>query len=266
MKRTSLRKLTALGAALAFLVSAMMPASAATTNHSTASTEKEYAGYLTDVHCWKKGKDDETGKVDVKKNPQKHTTSCMKMEMCMMDGLGIAIKQSDGAYKFFTFDKAGSKKADDEIMMKTKKKFDIKITVKGTISGDTIKFSSIKETAAPSTTTTNNAAKDYAGYLSDIHCWTKGKDDETGKIDIRKNPEKHTTSCLKMDMCMMDGLGIAMKQSNGTYKIFTFDKNGSKKADEEIMMKTKRKFGNKIAVKGTISGDTITISSIKEVQ
>lgn len=144
MKSTKLKKLIVLGAALAFTISAMIPASAAD-NHSTMNMEKEYEGYLTDVHCWTKGKDDETGKVDVKKNPEKHTTSCLKMDMCMKDGLGIAIKQGDGTYKFFKFDKAGSKKADDEIMMKTKRKFGNKITVKGTINGDTITISSIKE-------------------------------------------------------------------------------------------------------------------------
>jgi hypothetical protein len=260
MKSTGLKKLITLGAALAFSISALIPTSAA-----TMSMEKEYAGYLTDVHCWTTGKDDETGKVDVKKNPEKHTTSCLKMDMCKMDGFGIVVKQSNGTYKLYKFDKAGNNKASAEILLKTKKKFDNKITVKGIISGDTIKISSIKETVVP-VVTKNNAAKDYVGYLTDKHCWTTGKDDETGKVDVRKNPEKHTTSCLKMEMCMMDGLGIAIKESNGTYKFYKFDKAGSKKADDEIMMKTKRKFGNKIAVKGTVNGDTITITSIKEVQ
>ncbi|MCX8125383.1 MAG: hypothetical protein N3F66_14640, partial [Spirochaetes bacterium] len=102
--------------------------------------------------------------------------------------------------------------------------------------------------------------------LMDAHCAKTGVDDETGKVKINKNPEKHTTSCLKNDMCMMENLGIMIKQSNGTYKFFKFDKAGSKKADDQVMMKTKRKFGNKRAVKGTIKGDTITISTIKEVK
>lgn len=122
-------------------------------------------------------------------------------------------------------------------------------------------ITSFAATSKPATTT-----KNYTGYLMDAHCASTGVDDETGKINIGKNPEKHTTSCLKNDMCMMESLGMMIKQKDGTYKFYKFDKNGNKKADSEIMMKTKRKFGNKITVKGTLKGDTITVSSIKETK
>lgn len=107
--------------------------------------------------------------------------------------------------------------------------------------------------------------KEFSGYLMDGHCAKTGVDDETGKINLKLYPEKHTTSCLKIDMCMKAGLGIAIKEGK-EYKYYKFDKLGSKKADDAIMMKTRRKFGNKIVVKGTIKGDTITISSIKEAK
>lgn len=130
--------------------------------------------------------------------------------------------------------------------------------------GLTVAFSiSLTVTSFAATKTTT---KDYTGYLMDAHCASKGVDDETGKIKIGKNPEKHTTSCLKNDMCMMESLGMMIKQKDGTYKFYKFDKNGNKKADSEIMMKTKRKFGNKITVKGNLKGDTITVSSIKEAK
>lgn len=107
------------------------------------------------------------------------------------------------------------------------------------------------------------AAKNYVGYLADAHCAVKGIDDETGKINLKTNPEKHTTSCLKMKMCMDSGLGIYIKEGK-EYKFYKFDKAGSKKADDTIMMMTKRKFGHKIVVKGTIKDKTMTITAVKE--
>lgn len=107
--------------------------------------------------------------------------------------------------------------------------------------------------------------RDYTGYLLDAHCAAKGVDDETGKINLKLNPEKHTTSCLKIDMCMMSGLGISIKEGK-EYKFYAFDKTGSKKADDTIMMMTKRKFGHKIAIKGTLDKTTMTITAIKEAK
>jgi hypothetical protein len=141
LKRISLKSLVSLGIAVVFSISAVISVSAATSK----ATTKTYVGYLMDAHCAKTGVDDETGKVNVKKNPEKHTTSCLKIDMCMMEGLGVMVKQSNGTYKFYKFDKAGNKKADDKIMMMTKRKFGNKISVTGTLSGTTLKVSSIKE-------------------------------------------------------------------------------------------------------------------------
>lgn len=124
----------------------------------------------------------------------------------------------------------------------------------------------VKPTPKPTTKPTTSTVKTYTGYLMDAHCAKKGVDDETGKVNVKKNPEKHTTSCLKTEMCMMEDLGVMVKQSNGTYAFYKFDKAGSKKADKEVMMKTKRKFGNKITVTGTLSGITLKVSSIKEAK
>ena len=139
MKRVSLKFLILLGVIVVFSISNVFSVSAAT------SKTKTYVGYLMDAHCWKKGVDDQTGKINVKKNPEKHTTSCLKIQMCMDEGLGIMVKQSNGKYTFYKFDKAGSKKADDKIMMMTKRKFGNKISVTGILSRTTLKVSSIKE-------------------------------------------------------------------------------------------------------------------------
>jgi hypothetical protein len=146
LKSKNLKTLIALGLAVAFSLSVTVSSFAATATPAPKVTAKDYTGYLMDVHCAKTGVDDETGKVNIKKNPEKHTTSCLKIDMCMMEGLGIMIKQKDNTYKFYKFDKAGYKKADDKIMMMTKRKFGNKIAVKGTIKGNSIIISTIKET------------------------------------------------------------------------------------------------------------------------
>lgn len=145
LKKISLKSLVSLGIIVAFSISAVISVSAATLKATPKTTTKTYVGYLMDGHCAKTGVDDETGKINVKKNPEKHTTSCLKIDMCMMEGLGVMVKQSNGTYTYYKFDKAGTKKADDQIMMMTKRKFGNKISVTGTLSGTTLKVSSIKE-------------------------------------------------------------------------------------------------------------------------
>lgn len=146
MKKVRLRSLVTLALAAVFLISSMVFTSASTSTATTSKvTTKTFVGYLLDGHCAKTGKDDETGKINVLKNPEKHTLSCLKLEMCMAERLGVMVKQSTGKYVYYKFDSAGSKKADDNIMMMTKKKFAIKVAVTGTLSGTNLKVSSIKE-------------------------------------------------------------------------------------------------------------------------
>jgi hypothetical protein len=111
-------------------------------------------------------------------------------------------------------------------------------------------------TAAP------KGAKTYTGYLMDSKCFTKGLDDETGKINVKKNPQKHLATCLNMQECMDSGLGISVKVGTA-YKFYKFDKKGSKMADDNIMMDTTKTFNFKITATGVMNGNTITLASIK---
>ena len=95
----------------------------------------------------------------------------------------------------------------------------------------------------------------------DNKCYTRGVD-TTGKVKVKKNPEKHLVSCLSMNDCMASGLGVYTK--TGTF--YKFDKKGSKKADDNIMMMTSKKFNLKIAATGTVKGNTMTLTSVKEVK
>ena len=117
---------------------------------NTSSKETVYRGYVIDQTCGLPDKDamemgDGNGKIDLTKNPEKHTNACNLMPDCSKNGLGISIKQVDGNYKYFKFDKDGSNLAKKEIVDKTKKKDNISVEVKGIINKDTIKITTISE-------------------------------------------------------------------------------------------------------------------------
>lgn len=99
------------------------------------AAEKEFKGYLSDVHCANLGKS-EMGGYDLTMYPEKHMLECMKAEPCMASGYGIFIKGKDGKYVFHKFDKAGSDMALKNIIEKTKKTDDIAIKVKGHLMKD----------------------------------------------------------------------------------------------------------------------------------
>jgi len=145
MKRQILKPLITLSlvTALSFGTSAGAFALTSSSKAAPAASEKEYVGYLIDAHCNKVGKS-EMGNIEVKKNPEKHQTACLKMKNCMDSGLGLMVKEGK-TYKFYSFDKVSSKKADDTVMMKTKKKFNNKVAVKATVKSNVLSISSIKE-------------------------------------------------------------------------------------------------------------------------
>lgn len=68
-----------------------------------------------------------------------HTTKCALMPPCKASGYGVFTSDN----KFITFDDAGNAKA-LEALMATKKTEGLKVSVKGDVSGDTMKVSSLK--------------------------------------------------------------------------------------------------------------------------
>lgn len=211
MQKLCFKSLTLIGVAVVFLMSTVISVSAA-----SKPISKEYTGYLMDAYCAKKGTDKETGKINVNKNPEKHTTSCMKMDVCMMDDFGISIKQSNGKFKFYKFDKAGSKKAKDQIIMKTKKKLENKIVVKGILSGDTVTISSIKDVTD---NTTTNKVKEH----SNVEPTPKPTPIPTPKPDnaVIKILKSEITSTAKFYPYNTDGVAmeiIAVKATDGSIR------------------------------------------------
>jgi len=68
-----------------------------------------------------------------------HDTSCALMPACQKTGYGVFTADN----KFLAFDMAGNEKA-LAALKATKKTSDLKVQVKGDVSGDTIKVSSLK--------------------------------------------------------------------------------------------------------------------------
>lgn len=105
----------------------------------SASGGKDYesfSGYLLDVKCGEAGKD--TNGNSMKKNPEKHTVKCLKNKTRAAGGYGIAMKRSDGTYKFFKLDEDGNKMVKRYIIDKTKLKSGVLIAVRGTMEDDII--------------------------------------------------------------------------------------------------------------------------------
>lgn len=80
-----------------------------------------------------------------KKEPKKKTKECLLMPEMEASGYGVLVKQQDNTYKFFKFDETGHKLAKENILNKTTKTENIKITVKGVVEGENLKVSSIVE-------------------------------------------------------------------------------------------------------------------------
>ena len=132
-----LMRVAAIGMALVFAMSLL---SAQTKMDKKDGTGVQtLKGYLTDKMCgtgFTKTGDAKTAAAKAKK----HTKDCALEENCMASGYGLVF---DG--KFHKFDEAGDKIA-LEYLNKTKKENNLFVMVKGTMDGDKIKVTSVKDT------------------------------------------------------------------------------------------------------------------------
>jgi hypothetical protein len=88
------------------------------------------------------------------------------------------------------------------------------------------------------------------GHLIDQMCGAELKD--------AAKAADHSKECALMDHCASSGFGIF---ANGKY--VKFDAEGSKKA-KLLVEKTKKEKDIAVVAEGTISGDTLTVASLKE--
>jgi len=86
-------------------------------------------------------------------------------------------------------------------------------------------------------------AEQVSGYISDAHCGTK-----------HSSPSAANTKCVK-DMCINGGADPVLVTDN---KVVKFDDASKKKAVPFA--------GKNVSIDGTVSGDTLTITSIDEAK
>ena len=92
-----------------------------------------------------------------------------------------------------------------------------------------------------------------SGYLIDNACAESAK-------DIATRAKNHSTTCALMDSCEKSGYAVYAEDS----KLYKLDDKGNDSA-ADLLKNTKTKKGLKVAVEGTIDGDTIKVSKLTEV-
>lgn len=203
-----------------------------------SQAEKEIKGVLFTACC-------------KKKSPEKETKACLSMPDCAENGYGVNVKQSDGSYIFLPFDSYGNELAKKDILQKTKKAANITINVKaveGYYPGGTLKVLSIAE---DNSETSAQGVQTLTGVLIDKHCFAYGE------------PETDSVECLKMKACEASGYGVAVKQSDGTYRFYKFDDKGHGIA-KTILQNTLKENNIVVEAKGIVDGEIIQVTELTE--
>ena len=92
-------------------------------------------GYLLDNNC----STGHAGDKDFAEKSKNHPTSCAKMDSCEKNGYAVYADK-----KLYKLDDAGNTKA-VEVLANTKAAKGVKVTVEGTLDGDTIKVTKLTE-------------------------------------------------------------------------------------------------------------------------
>ena len=90
------------------------------------------------------------------------------------------------------------------------------------------------------------------GNLIDNACAESAKD-----LDTRA--KNHPTSCALMEKCQSSGYAVY-----GDHKLYKLDDKGNDSA-ADLLKNTKTTKGVKVAVEGTVEGDTIHVTKLTEV-
>ena len=99
----------------------------------------------------------------------------------------------------------------------------------------------------------------YKGYLADKHCgtgFTKSGDAKTADAKAKKHPK----DCVLSDDCKASGFGLIFKG-----KFHKFDDAGDKLA-LNYLNTTKKEDNLYVQVKGTMDGDAINVTAVKDVK
>ena len=101
----------------------------------------------------------------------------------------------------------------------------------------------------------------FTGYLADNLCIESGT--SADGADMRMNPEGHTVMCALMKPCIESGYSVLVKNGSGGFDAYMLDKRGNKKA-LEFLNNLNREDDIYVHVMGTLKGDTIKVTEIKD--
>ena len=107
-----------------------------------AESGEKFTGYLADNLCIESGF--AADGANMKDNPEDHTVKCALMKPCIESGYAVMVKNGSGGFDVFKLDKKGNKKAVDFIE-DLHREADIYVHVTGTLKGDTIRVTEIKD-------------------------------------------------------------------------------------------------------------------------
>jgi len=105
------------------------------------------------------------------------------------------------------------------------------------------------------------AGETFTGYLADNLCLESGT--AADGANMRTNPEDHTVMCALMKPCIDSGYSVMVKNGSGGFDNYMLDKKGNKKA-VEFIQNLHREDDIYVHVMGTLKGDTIKVTEIKD--
>src|SRR5580765_2236681 len=97
-----------------------------------------------------------------------------------------------------------------------------------------------------------NKSVTITGNLIDNACAESAKDLDT-------TAKNHKTSCALMDSCATSGYAVY-----ADHKLYKLDEKGNSSA-ADLLKNTKTPKGVKVAVEGTVEGDTIQLTKLSEL-
>lgn len=101
----------------------------------------------------------------------------------------------------------------------------------------------------------------FTGYLADNLCISMGK--AADGANMKTNPEDHTVMCALMKPCLESGYAVMVKNGSGGFDSYKLDNRGNKKA-EDFIRDLNREDNIYVHVTGTLKGDTLKVTEIKD--
>jgi hypothetical protein len=104
-------------------------------------------------------------------------------------------------------------------------------------------------------------SESFTGYLADNLCIDNGF--AADGANMKSNPEDHTVMCALMKPCIDSGYAVLVDDGSGGFDAYKLDKRGNKKA-EDFIRNLNREDNIYVHVTGTLRGDTLRVSEIKD--